>query len=84
MKWRTFLLRSAQDGLDLERGLRLVGGSPSGNARLDDHEPEDALASARADELFWRQGEKVVVVHLRGMAKQCQRRYIVSRKEWTN
>lgn len=41
-----------------------MGGSPSGDARLDDHEPKNALASACADELFWRKGEEVVVVHL--------------------
>lgn len=54
MTLRTFLLRSAQNRLDLERGFRLVRGSPPGDARLDDHEPEYALASACADELFWR------------------------------
>lgn len=66
MRWRTFLLRSAQDGLDFERGLRLMGGSPPSDARFDDHEPENALASTCADELFWSEGEKVVVVHLQG------------------
>lgn len=70
VRQHTFLFRSAQNRLDLERGLRFVGCRPSGNAWLDDDQPEYSFPSASTDKLFGGQGEKVVIVHLDSLRGQ--------------